>query len=111
MFFNVTMLLSWHSLIGHFTSERSIITFHCSETETRLRPRKNHPKTAAKLDIPVQVVKLEKLVYELELLTQMKDISWLKIQITILTVILTPFCNLKRYFTILDVIYTFPKET
>ena len=75
------------------------------------RPRKNLPKTAAKLDIPVQVVKLAKLVYELELLTQMKDISWLKIQITIFTVILTPFCNLKRYFTILDVIYTFPKET
>ena len=76
-----------------------------------VRPGKNLPKTAAKLDIPVHVVKLGKLVYELELLTQMKDNLWLKIHITTFTVILTPFCNLKQYFSILDVTYTFPKET
>ena len=38
------------------------------------RPRKNLPKTAAKLDILVHVVKVRKLVYEPELLTQVKDI-------------------------------------
>ena len=38
---------------------------------------------------------------------QMKNIRWLKTQIRIFTVNLTPFCNLKRYFTIVDVIYAF----
>ena len=42
------------------------------------RPRKNVPKTAAKLDILVHVVTLTIMFYELELLMQMKDILWLK---------------------------------
>ena len=45
---------------------------------TFFRPRKNLPKTAAKLGILVHVVTLTIMFYELELLMQMKDILWLK---------------------------------